>query len=305
MSRAEYDVAIVGGASAGLAAALTLGRSNRTTVVFDTGEPRNKPAAHAHNIFTRDGTSPMELLAIGRQQLLQYPSVEFRSERVVSVENSGNRFTIATENGGIYSVRRVILATGVRDILPDIPGMSELWGSKIVHCPYCHGWELRNTSIALIANGDTALHLATLVRNLNPDLIVLTNGASTINTEKQELLVHKGISVVETPIAAISDDSDGIRISLEDGSVLHRTAAYARAALHFNSQLAVQLGCELTEAGSVQVDYMQQTTVPGVFAVGDLSHPGMHQVAIAASGGHKAGAMCNSQLCEEDFNRTQ
>ncbi len=302
MSRAEYDVAIVGGASAGLAAALTLGRTNRTTVVFDTGEPRNKPAAHAHNMFTRDGTPPMELLAIGRQQLLQYSSVELHNERVVSAEKSGNRFTIETASNSVYSVRRVILATGVRDILPDIPGMSGLWGSKIVHCPYCHGWELRNTPVALIANGDAALHLATLVRNLNSDLVVLTNGASTINTEKQEVLVRKGIRVIETPIAEIIDDSEGIRIALADGSTLHRAAAYARAAtLQFNSQLAVQLGCELTEAGSVQVDDMQQTTVPGVFAVGDLSHPGLHQVAIAASGGHKAGAMCNSQLCEEDF----
>lgn len=302
MSRAEYDVAIIGGASAGLAAALTLGRTGRTAIVFDTGEPRNKPAAHAHNIFTRDGESPMELLAIGRQQLLQYPSVELHSERVVSAENSGHRFTITTAAGTTCSVRRVILATGVRDILPDIPGMKELWGSKVVHCPYCHGWELRNTPVALIANGDAASHLATLVRNLNSDLIVLTNGESTITSEKQELMVRKGIRVVETPIAEIIDDGDGILIALQDGSVLHRTAAYARAAsLHFNNQLAAQLGCELTEAGSVQVDEMHQTTVPGVFAVGDLSHPGLHQVAIAAAGGHKAAAMCNSQLCEEDI----
>lgn len=303
MNNKLYDIAIVGGASAGLAAALTAGRTNRKTIVFDTGEPRNKPATHAHNIFTRDGQPPLELLAIGRQQLVQYTSVELKSEYVLSAEKTNNAFSLSTANGAHYSARKIILATGVRDILPAIPGLQQLWGSKVLHCPYCHGWEVRNTPVALIGNGETASHLAAIVHNLNPQLTIFTNEASSIIAEKRDLLERKGVRIVETAIDNIADVHNGIRITLADGSVQHFSAAYARAErLHFNNQLAVQLGCELTEAGSVQVDDLQQTTVHGVFAAGDLSHPGLHQVAIAAAGGHKAAALCNNQLCEEDLH---
>lgn len=292
---AMFDTAIIGGASAGLAAALTLGRSARKTIVFDTGAPRNKPAAHAHNFLTQDGTPPLEILAIGRKQLKQYPSVQLEQDKVTAAVKKGKHFQLSTASGKQITVRSIILATGVKDIFPDIEGIEKLWGDKVIHCPYCHGWEMKDKPVAIIANGEDVMHMAPLVHNLNKDLVVLTNGKSTI-PEKVP------VPVVEKSIRRIAEDGEGIKILFEDGSTLSRSGAYMRVAgIKFHNELAVQLGCELTEAGSVKVDAFYQTTVPNVFAAGDLSHPGLHQVSIAAAGGHTAAATCNRMLCVEDF----
>jgi len=300
----QFDVAIIGGASAGLTAALILGRSIRKTVVFDTGEPRNKPAGHAHNVFTRDGTSPLELLNIGREQLKAYPSVTIAKERVITAVKEEGGFRLETASGEAYRVRKVILATGVKDVLPEIKGIETLWGNKVIHCPYCHGWEVRNTPIALIGNDEMAHHLIATIYNLNKDLTVFTNGKCTFSPEQQAKLQQKGIGLIETPVTAIEDDVDGIRLILEDGTVHHRHAAYVRAVrMQFNTELAVQLGCELEEAGCIKVDEFQQTTVPGVFAAGDVAHPMYHQVMAATASGLKAGGMCNGQITAEDFEK--
>ncbi|MCF6407080.1 NAD(P)/FAD-dependent oxidoreductase [Chitinophaga filiformis] len=300
----QFDVAIIGGASAGLAAALILGRSIRKTVVFDTGEPRNRPAAHAHNVFTRDGVSPLEILAIGREQLKAYPSVTIAQERVITAAKEDGAFRLETASGGTFVVRKVIIATGVKDILPEIAGIQALWGNKVIHCPYCHGWEAKNTPIALIGNDDMAYHLIPIVRNLNKDLTVFTNGKSAFSEEQQAKLQQQGIGLIETPVTAVEDAGDGMRLVLADGTVHHKQAAYVRAVrMQFNNELAVQLGCELEEAGSIKVDEFQQTTVPGVFAAGDVAHPMFHQVMAAAAGGLKAGGMCNGQLSMEDFEK--
>lgn len=300
----QFDVAIIGGASAGLAAALILGRSIRQTVVFDTGEPRNKPAAHAHNVFTRDGVSPLEILAIGREQLKAYPTVTIAQERVVSAAKVDEGFRLETAGGGTYIVRKLILATGVKDVLPEIAGVQALWGNKVIHCPYCHGFEVRNTPVALIGNDDIAFHQVGLIYNLNKDLTIFTNGKSAFSGEQQAKLQKQHIRVIETPVTAIADEGDGIRIILADGTDHRRQAAYVRPVrMQFHNELAVQLGCELEEAGSIKVDEFQQTTVPGVFAAGDVAHPMMHQVMAAAAAGTKAGAMCNGQMAGEDFEK--
>ncbi|SHN46041.1 NAD(P)/FAD-dependent oxidoreductase [Chitinophaga sp. CF418] len=300
----QFDVAIIGGASAGLAAALILGRSIRKTVVFDTGEPRNKPAAHAHNVFTRDGVSPLEILEIGREQLKVYPSVAIAQERVITAAKEAGGFRLETASGGIFIVRKVILATGVKDILPEIAGIQALWGSKVIHCPYCHGWEARNTSVGLIGNDDMAYHLIAMIYNLNKDLTIFTNGKCTFSAEQQAKLQQLGIGLIETPVTAVEDEADGIRIVLADGMVHHKHATYVRAArIEYHTELAVQLGCELDEAGSIKVDEFQQTTVPGIFAAGDVAHPMYHQVMAAATGGLRAGGMCNGQMSAEDFEK--
>lgn len=294
---AMFDTAIIGGASAGLAAALTLGRSARKTIVFDTGAPRNKPAAHAHNFLTQDGTPPLEILAIGRKQLKQYPSVQLEQDKVTAAVKKGPHFQLTTASGKQITARSIILATGVKDILQDIEGLEKLWGDKVVHCPYCHGWEMKDKPVAIIANGEDVMHMAPLVHNLNKDLVILTNGESTITAKMP-------VPVIEKSIRRIAEDGDGIKITFADGSTLSRGGAYLRVAgIRFHNELAVQLGCELTEAGSVKVDAFYQTTVPSVFAAGDLSHPGLHQVSIAAAGGHTAAATCNRMLCVEDFEQ--
>lgn len=299
MKNTLFEVAIIGGASAGLSAALSLGRSARKTVVFDTGNPRNKPAAHAQNLFTRDGTPPLELLSIAREQLKKYPSVEIRKEKVITAVKGGDRFLLTTAEGEEYEVRKVILATGVKDLLPEVPGVSELWGNKAIHCPYCHGWETKDGPAAIIGNDAAVAHQAPLILNLNKELTIFTNGKSTADIEP---LQRKGIQVIETPVTAVKDDGEGIRIVLADGTEHYKRVAYVRPLkLLFNNELAVQLGCELDEEGAVKVSEFQETTVPGVLAAGDISHPRMHQVSMAAAGGHKAGGFCNGQLCQEDF----
>ena len=176
MLRIDYDVAIIGGSNAGLSAALSLGRSNRQTVVFDTGLPRNKPASHAHNFFTRDGMPPEDLLAVGKEQLLPYTSVQVNNTKVTAVEKRGEHFLVCADDGTSYLVRKVILATGVVDVLMDIQGMRELWGKKIFSCPYCHGWEIKDQPVAVIVNGSIIHELAVMISNWNPDLVFLVNG---------------------------------------------------------------------------------------------------------------------------------
>ncbi|PWV48864.1 NAD(P)/FAD-dependent oxidoreductase [Chitinophaga sp. S165] len=299
----QFEVAIIGGASAGLSAALILGRSARKTVVFDTGEPRNRPAAHAHNVFTRDGVSPMEILATAKEQLKPYPSVVTVQERVLTAAKEEGVFRLETA-AGVYTARKVILATGVKDILPEIKGIQELWGNKVIHCPYCHGWEVRNTPVGFIANDEIATHQIPLLYNLNKDLTIFTNGKSAFSEEQHEKFRNRGIGFIETPVTAIEDVADGINIVLADGSVHHKYATYVRPVrLQFHNELAIQLGCELDESGAIKVDELQQTTIPGVLAIGDVAHPMMHQVMVAAAGGLRAGGLCNAQISAEDFEK--
>ncbi|RPD41396.1 NAD(P)/FAD-dependent oxidoreductase [Chitinophaga barathri] len=297
-----YEVAIIGGSSAGLAAALTLGRFARRTIVFDNGAPRNKPAAHAHNFFTRDGEPPAELLRIAREQLKPYPSVELHSITVASAEKNNGGFLLTTATGEHIQVKKIIITTGVKDVLPPVTGMQQLWGEAVFHCPYCHGWEVKGEPVAIIANGDAAWHFAQIVSRLNKNITFLTNGPSILSIEQTEKLQRKGFSIIETPLASIQKENNGIRISFADGTSIQKTAAYYRGeALEFRNEIAKQLGCQLGETGAVIINPMHETTVPGVFAAGDVSHERLHQVSVAAAGGHTAAGSCNGQLCAEEF----
>ncbi|MBO9151245.1 NAD(P)/FAD-dependent oxidoreductase [Chitinophaga sp. GCM10012297] len=306
MNTTAYEAAIVGGSSAGLAAALTLGRFGRRTIVFDTGAPRNKPAAHAHNFFTRDGEPPAELLRIAREQLQPYPSVELQQLSIATAEKTTHGFLLTALSGERFETRKIIIATGVKDILPAIEGLQELWGESIFHCPYCHGWEIKGEPVAIIANGDNAWHFAQIVSQLNKDITFLTNGPSALSSEQTGKLQRKGFSTIEIPIASVQKEKEngGIRITFADGSSIHKTAAYYRGeTLQYHNEIAKQLGCELSGMGSVVVNFMYETTVPGVFAAGDVSHDRLHQVSMAAAGGHAAAGSCNGQLCAEDFEK--
>ena len=302
MNTATYEAAIIGGSSAGLAAALTLGRFGRRVIVFDSGAPRNKPAAHAHNFFTRDGEPPAELLRIAREQLKPYPSIVLQPLSITGAEKTPDGFQLTGSGGERFATKKLIITTGVKDLLPAIGGMAELWGQSVFHCPYCHGWEVKGEPVAIIANGDNAWHFAQIVSALNKDIAFLTNGPSTLSEEQTGKLRRKGFSIIETPLSAIQKENGGIRIVFADGESIHRTAAYYRGDnLQYHNELARQLGCELSDAGSVVVNGMFETSVPGVFAAGDVSHDRLHQVSMAAAGGHTAAAACNGQLCAEDF----
>ena len=301
----DTEVAVIGGSTAGLSVALTLGRSGRETIVFDTGTPRNKPARHAHNIFTRDGTPPLELLRIGREQLQPYPSVSFREMAITSVVAENGAFLLQSSQGETFRARRVIIATGVRDQLPDIPGIAGLWGNKVIHCPYCHGWEVKGEPVAILGNGELAYESAAMLSNWHKDITICTGGAPEFTPEQEQHLQRNGINVLPSPIQKIEDIPGGITITLTDGTALRKGAAYIRASkLDFQNELAIQLGCELSERGAIKVNGFFATTVPGVFAAGDVASDGHHQVAMGAAGGHTAGAACNNGLAKESFERT-
>lgn len=296
----SYEVIVVGGSSAGLSAALTLGRTMRHTLVLDGGAPRNKPAGHAHNLFTRDGTPPAELLRIAREQLVPYETVKLQEGYVTTATKTDSGFLLTTQDGVQYATKKVILATGVKDDLADIPGLQELWGSRVIHCPYCHGWEVRHQPVCVIANGEAAEHYGITLSNWHNDITFLTQGESTISTATIDKFKEKGYQVKTAAIASLEKSGSGVKVKLENGEELTAGAVYYRPEkLRFHNSLAEQLGCDISPDGVVTVGAAFDTTVPGVFAAGDLTHPGLHQLYMAAMGGHLAGTNANRQLTQE------
>lgn len=302
-----YDVLIAGGGPAGLSAALLLGRSRRSTLICDGGQPRNAPSPAAHNLFTRDGAPPLELLRIGREQLAPYTSVSCANTEIVDVAAVDGRFIATLGDGRRIAARKVILATGVRDELPAIDGLAELWGTDVFHCPYCHGWEVRDRPLAVLPNGaptDILWHMVTLIRNWSRDVVLLTNGVGALGPEDRERLRAMNVGLREEPIARLEHEAGSLtRIVFADGSALARGGLFVRPVVHPRNDLALRLGCEVNDdaiPGLIRVDPIWQTTVPGVYAAGDVATP-MQQVATAVSSGATAGAMANHALVMDDL----
>ncbi len=220
----KYDVVVVGAGAAGLSAALMLGRSKRRTLVLDGGPPRNAPSEHSHGFFTRDGASPEELLRHGRRDLEAYPSVEVREGVAVGASGSDGDFEVGLDGGEAVAARKILLASGVVDEMPDIPGFAEAWGRGIFHCPYCHGWEVRDAPLAVYGDGASLMHRVVLIRNLSRDLVAITDGSGVSDEDRGKvsalgvLLYESGISRVE------SDEETGklVRIVLGDGAEIER-----------------------------------------------------------------------------------
>lgn len=294
---ADFEMIIVGASHAGLSAALTLGRSRRRVLVLDGGPPRNAPAAHAHNFFTQDGTPPLELLRIGREQLAPYDvlvrAVEARAARATT---AGFALRLADETE--VTARALILATGIADLLPDIPGFRELWGRGVYHCPYCHGWEIRDQRVAVYGNGPMGFHLAVLLHHWAPQPTLCTNGPADLDAAQLATLRGLGVRLVETSVAELAaGPAGGVRaLGFSDGSQLPVDAVFARVAQQQRTDLAAQLGCAFTEDGLyVQVNPFGLTSVPDVYAAGDLTGP-FQQVVAAAAAGAMAAAMLNNEL---------
>ena len=295
-----YDVIIVGGGAAGLSAALVLGRARRRVLVVDAGEPRNAPSTAAHGVFTRDGTPPSELLRIGREQLRPYGSVEYRLGEVTQAHDTGNGFAVGLAADGEERARKLLLATGVRDELPAIPGFRDLWGQGVYHCPYCHGWEARDLPLAVYANGAVAGHLAPLVRNWSADVVLLTDGPAELADEDRARLAALDIPVREERVARLEGKRGRLdRVRFASGEALPRHGLFVRPAIRPNNALAEQLGCALTDGdpipGLIEVDAGNQTSIPGVYAAGDVTTP-MQQVIVAAAAGATTAAWINHAL---------
>jgi thioredoxin reductase len=298
------DAVIIGGGPAGLSAALLLGRGRRQVVLLDTGEGRNAPSEASHSFFTRDGTPPAELRWIGHEQLRPYENVSARPEKAVAVSGEIGRFQVTLDGGDCLESRIVILATGVRDILPDIPSVARYWGKGVFQCPFCDGWEHRDQPMAVLAPPDMVLESVHLYRTWSADLTVLTNGSWELDSDVRERLAVLGVDIITDPIERV--DGDGThanRIAFATGRELPIAVLWLRPRQEARGGLAADLGCELYEAGPitglVRIEGVGQTTVPGVFAAGDIASP-MHQVSLAVASGTAAALGATRLLIQMD-----
>lgn len=295
------DVVIIGGGAAGLSAGLILGRFRRSVMICDGQHPRNARSTGVHGFFSREGIHPQELLQIGRDQLAPYSTVQMQSQEVIDIIPTDGHFEVRFQDGTTESARKILFATGVKDILPEIDGIEALWGQGVYHCPYCHGWEVRDQAIAIVANGEMATHFAKLLRALSDALVICTNGVSEISDEDRDQLERLRINVIETPILRLMQrDGQLDGIAFTDGSMLQRHAVFVRSTPQQHSSLPASLGCAMTANGYIQVNELGKTSIDGVFAAGDNTSP-LQQVIHAASRGAAAAAGINSELAQESF----
>ena len=297
----NYDVIIIGGSYAGLSAAMSLGRSLRNVLVIDSGKPCNAPTPHSHNFLTQDGKRPSEISSIAREQLALYKTVHLHSDIAVEGKKREDGFDIIMDSGKRASAKKLVFATGINDQLLGIPGFRECWGTTVVHCPYCHGYEFRGKRTAILSNGENAMHYALLVGNLTEDLTILTNGKSEFSDEQLSKLRQHQISIEETNVKEIEHNGGHVRnVVFNDGSKRSFDAVYFRPPFRQHCDIPEALGCELNEQGYLKVDQTQKTTVEGVFACGDNSSM-MRSVANAVAAGNFAGAVINRELATERF----
>ena len=296
------DVVIVGGSSAGLSAALILGRSLRNVVVIDDQQPCNRFSRASHGFLTRDGTPPAELLQIAHEQLTHYPSVTLKTATALHIAKTDAGFEITSSDAAKLHARMVLLATGLRDELPMLAGIEGLWGKSVFHCPYCDGYEVRGQALAVYGTDETALHLVTLLRNLTDKLTLCTADGWKLTVEQHERLARFGIPVVEQPIAALESAGPQLQaVRFVDGTSLACTALFIRPKTSHRTTFAHDLGCKVDERNVVQVDWRGRTSVAGIYAAGDLSSP-IRSVAIAVAQGAAAAYGINADLSDRDFS---
>jgi thioredoxin reductase len=290
----KYDVVIVGGGAAGLSAALLLGRARRRVAVVDAGEPRNAPAAALHGYLSRDGMAPAGLLAEGRREVSGY-GVEIIEDWVVAAEPG---FAVRLAGGRVLTARQLLVTTGLRDELPDVPGLARLWGSDVVACPYCHGYEVRDQPLGVLASGAVGAMKALLVRNWSAD-VVLFPGTEPLAPEDLNRLAARGIRVEPGEVTRVVAE-DGRLAGVEvAGRTVPRTALFAQPTFVPADALLRDLGCEVTEQGWVRADHTGRTSVPGVWAAGNVVDP-MAQLITAAGAASVAAGMINHDLVMAD-----
>lgn len=307
-----YDVAIVGGGAAGLSAATALARSLRRVVVIDAGQPRNAPAAAAHNVLGQDGISPLDLLARGRAEATGY-GAEIRSGTVVDATGSIDDFTLHLSSGEVVVARRLILTTGLVDRLPEIPGVAELWGHDVLHCPYCHGYEVRGTRIVQIATSPMSAHQALMFRQLTEQVTVIAHDPTALSADDRRHLAVTGIDVVDARVERVRtrDDDGSARLDgvlLSDGTLVDADAVVVSPRFVVRGELYERLGGELDEGpmgmgGVVGTGPMGETALPGVWAAGNTTTLNA-MVTVAMGEGLSAGAAVNGSLVMADLHAT-
>lgn len=297
-----YDAVLVGTGPAGLSAALALGRARRTTLLIDGGPGRNAPSAGVHNFLSRDGIAPGDLRKVALDQLSTYPSVEIRMALADRASEVDGGFELGLAGGDRVRARRLVLATGVTDDLPAIPGLAERWGDGVVHCPYCHGWERRDKALAVLALGEAGVRQAVHLRRLSADVVLCVGDGFELDDDQRTLLAARDVTIVDQPLTNVVGKGTSLeRLTFADGSELARSALFVHAPVRQRSTLPAQLGCRLLDDGAVEINDLGQTTVGGVYAAGDMARrPTMPlagaQVVIAAAEGTTAAIVLDQEL---------
>jgi thioredoxin reductase len=298
----QFDVIIIGGSYAGLSAGMALGRALRTVLIIDGGKPCNIQTPHSHNVITLDGESPSAISQKAKNQVLAYDSVTFLNGLATKANRmkEGN-FEVQTADDEIFTAKKLLFATGVSDIMPDIKGFSECWGISILHCPYCHGYEVKEQNTGILGNGDMGFEFSKLILNWTKQLTLFTNGKSTLTQEQSEKLLAHRIHVVEDEIESVEHEKGVIKqIVFKNGKQQSIASLYARIPFEQHCKIPETLGCTLTEQGHIQVDDFQRTSIAGVFAAGDNTTM-FRSVSTAIGAGSKAGALINHELINEEF----
>jgi thioredoxin reductase len=308
----EYDVVVVGGGAAGLGGALTLTRARRSVLVIDEGTPRNARAEHVHNYLTRDGVPPAELYAVGRSEVTGYGGEVITGTVIAISQDSSSQgasgFLVQVADGGSYRARRLLVTTGLADGLPDLPGLAERFGRDVVHCPYCHGWEIRDKAIGVLATGAMAIHQAMLFRQWSADVTLFLNDGPEPTEEQWEELAARGISVVQGKVAAVEVEDDRLSgIRLEGGRVIPSQALAVQTQLKARAAFLEDLGLKPVElelngvvfGTALQADATGATEVPGVWVAGNVADP-RAQVITSAAAGLAAAVAVNTDLIAEE-----
>ncbi len=301
MDTHEHDVIIVGGGAAGLSAALVLSRARRSVVVIDSGSPRNAPAAHMQGFLSRDGMPPTELLAAGRHEVESYGGVVVAAtvERLTAVPGDDPSFLARLEDGTSVRGRRLIVTTGLRDVLPDVAGLTERWGRDVLHCPYCHGYEVRDLPLGVLWNGPGTPAYAQIVRQWSPD-VVLFAPADVLTLAQHEELTARAIGVVEGDVSRIEITDDRLSgVVVDDHLTVPREAVFVPPGFVPHAHLLDELGCTTDDAGWVVTGPAGSTSVDGVRVAGNVANP-RAQVITAAGEGSAAAIATNAELVEED-----
>lgn len=292
------DVIVIGGSFAGHAAALQLARARQDVLLVDAGMPRNRFADAAHGFLCQDGRAPHAILREAACQLLAYPTAEMVQGEAVRAEKTATGFVVRLANGTERRAKRLVLATGVADTLPDIPGMAERWGATVLHCPYCHGYEVRDRRLGIIANHPMSAHQAALIPDWGPATF-FTQGMYEPEPEQAALLGRRGVTIERSPVVALLGDAPSLAgVRLADGRILPIEAVFTAPRTHPTSPIASELGCTMDEGPSgpfVMVDAWGATDVEGVYAAGDAASP-MHNATLAAASGVLAGIGAHQSL---------
>lgn len=307
-----YDVVVIGGGAAGLSGALALVRARRKVLVIDEGQPRNAPASHMHNYLSRDGTPPHELLALGRDEVKRYGG-QITTGQVAAIKPLDNQelqrgFQVVLSNNSRVYARRLLVASGLVDQLPDLPGIAERWGRDVLHCPYCHGWEVQEQAIGILATGPLTVHQALLFRQLSSDLVVFQHTAPQLAEAHLEELTARGITIIQGEVAALEVQDDRlIGVRLRSGEFIPRQVIVVAPRFVARARFLETLGLETREQESagystgnyVVSDPTGATSVPGIWVAGNVTDLAA-QVITAAAAGLKAGAAINLDLVTEE-----